>query len=370
MSSFFSAHRILSLVVLAAAAGWVGTGEFAAVGSGEAATTEEAEATTPVETKPLLRTVGAVVPVFIDHAREIRLSGATEADKDVVLAARASGIVAKLNVKQGAEVTANDLVVELEGPEANAAVATAKAGLAQATQQLDVGEKLFANGSLPELEITSRRANKAAAEAQLAQANAALDRLLLRAPFSGVVDSVAVEPGEWVQAGTPITTILSLNPILVKAEISERDISNVKVGSKALVRLVDGTEMEGTIRHLSHQASKDTRTFVAEVALPNADRAISAGMTAEVTLYAEPIPAIVVPRSVITLSENGEIGLRVVGADNLAQFQRVDLIDDTPDGIVVSGVPKNVRIIVAGQDLVRNGDEVIVTEQAAAELIQ
>jgi multidrug efflux system membrane fusion protein len=93
-------------------------------------------------------------------------------------------------------------------------------------------------------------------------------------------------------------------------------------------------------------------------------------MTAEVTLFAKPIPAIIVPRSVITLSEKGEIGLRIVGADNIAQFQVVALVDDTPDGLVVGGVPDDVRIIVAGQDLVRNGDEVIVTDPPAGELKQ
>jgi len=368
--SFFSTHRILSIVVLAAAAAWIGTGEFAAVGSSDAATASEPGEPVPAgagdaAAKPLIRTVGAVKPVFVQHAREIHLSGATVADKEVVLAARASGIVAKLNVEKGAEIAANDLVVELEGPEETASVATAEAALAQATQQLDVGEKLYANGSLPELEITARRAAKAAAEAQVAQAEAALDRLLLRAPFSGIVDSVAVEPGEWVQAGTPITTILSLNPIVVKTEISERDIANVSVGSKAIVRLVNGTTMEGTIRHLSHQASQVTRTFVAEIALPNEDRAISAGMTAEVSLFAQPTQAVIVPRSIITLSDKGEIGLRIVGADNIAQFLKVELVDDTPDGIVVAGVPDDVRIIVAGQDLVRNGDEVIATDPPA-----
>ncbi len=65
----------------------------------------------------------------------------------------------------------------------------------------------------------------------------------------------------------------------------------------------------------------------------------------------------IVPRSVITLSETGEIGLRVVGADNLAQFAPVQIIDDTADGLVVTGVPEGVRIITAGQDLVSNGEE-------------
>ena len=370
MATFFKAHRIAAIVVLVAAGAWVATGEFAAVGSEEAKPVDaSADAgSTPVAAAPApLRTVAAVVPVLADHAREIRIAGATEADKNAVLAARSDGIVEMLGVAQGQEVAADALVLKLVGADVAASVATAQASLAQATQQLDVGEKLFARGSLAELELTTRRAAKAAADAALQQAQSAEDRLLLKAPFSGVVDAVSVELGEWVQTGAPIATILSLDPIVVKAEVSERDVAFVAVGSTALVRLVNGVEMQGTIRHVAKQASVGTRTFVVDVALPNPGRKIGAGMTAEVRLYAPSVPAITVPRSVITISEDGKIGLRVVGPDSIAQFAAVTLLDDTGAGMIVSGVPEGVRIIVAGQDLVRDGEAVTVTEVSLAD---
>jgi multidrug efflux system membrane fusion protein len=72
----------------------------------------------------------------------------------------------------------------------------------------------------------------------------------------------------------------------------------------------------------------------------------------------------VVPRSIITLSAQGELGLRIVDKDDVAHFASVELIDDTPGGLVLAGVPADARIIVAGQDLVRDGEKVIVTEGA------
>ena len=239
--------------------------------------------------------------------------------------------------------------------------------LAQAKEKLQVGEALFAKGSLPELELTSRRADASAAEAALSQANAAQDRLLLKSPFAGTVDSVEVELGEWVQAGAPIATILSLDPIVVKAEVSERDVAFVANGSKAKVRLVNGVEMEGTIRHVSQQASEKTRTFAVEVALPNADHAIPSGMTAEVRLFAPPQDAVMVPRSIITIREDGVIGLRVVGADNVVSFAPVTILDDREAGLIVTDVPKDKKVIVAGQDLVTDGDTVVVSELTPAQ---
>ena len=370
MATFFKAHRIAATIVLVAAGAWVATGEFSAVGSQEAKAAEPGAVTVDASAPVVapLRTVAAVVPIFADHAREIRIAGATSADKSAVLAARSDGIVEMLGVAQGDEIAADTLVLKLVGADVAASVATAQVALAQAVQQLDVGEKLYARGGLAELELTTRRSAKAAADAALQQAQSAEDRLLLKAPFAGTVDSVAVELGEWVQSGTPITTVLALDPIVVKAEVSERDVAFVAIGGKALVRLVSGAEMEGTIRHVAKQASVGTRTFVVDVALPNPDHSIGSGMTAEVRLFATPVPAVTVPRSVITISETGLIGLRVVGADNLAQFAPVTLLDDTPAGMIVTGVPSGVRIIVAGQDLVRDGEPVTVTEVSAADV--
>ena len=365
MATRFRVHRFFAIIVFIAAAAWVGTGKFASVGSEEAhaAPAKASEAKAAAETSSTkLRTVAVITPVLADHAREIRVSGATGADKRAVLAARSSGIISALNVAQGDVVKAAQVVIKLEGSDIAAAVTTAEATLAQRTQELVVAEKLFARGNTAELRLIGVRANKADAEAQLSQALAAADRLNLRTPFSGVVDNVSVELGEWVQTGTPIATILALDPIVVRAEVSELDVGYVNTGDRTIVRLVSGVEMEGTVRFLAREASPLTRTFPVEVALPNPDRAIPSGMTAEIRLYTRPVRSVTVPRSIITLSTSGEIGLRVVNAENVTSFVAVKLIDDTPTGLVVTGVPEGVRIVVSGQDLVRDGETVSVVD--------
>lgn len=361
----FKAHRLIALIVLIVAGIWVGTGKFSSVGS-EAEDKAEADAQAPAEVVTA-RTVAAVAPIFTDYAREIRLSGVTQADKQAMLAARSAGIIASLGAEQGMDVAADTLILQLEGADVIAGVETAKAALEQAKENLAIGEALFKRGSLAEFELTSRRAAASAADGALAQAKAALDRLQLKAPFAGTVDSVTVEVGEFVQPGAPIATLLSLDPIVVKAEVSERDVGFVSAGSRAMVRLVNGVEMEGLIRHVAMQASQATRTFAVEVALPNADRKIPSGMTAEVRLYADKQEAVFVPRSIITISDTGDLGLRVVGDDKIAAFAKVDILDDSEQGLVVTGVPKDKLVIVAGQDLVSNGDKVEVTEMTVAQ---
>jgi multidrug efflux system membrane fusion protein len=363
-------HRTAAFVVLVAAGSWIATGEFSSVGSAQeasAATEGTAAVTSEAAPAPLLRTVSVADPVFVDHARPIRLSGITAADKRAALAARADGVIATLGLTKGGMVEAGTIVMTLEGPETLAQARIAEIALAQRVSELEVAEKLFAGGNTSETALTNARSNHAAAEAELNRARAAVDRLELKAPFAGIVDTLEVELGEWAQTGTPVATILSLDPILVKAEVSEIDLASVAVGSVAQVRLVNGTTMDGTVRLVAREASPTTRTFPVEIALPNPDLTLPSGMTAEVQLFAPAVRAVIVPRSIITLSDTGDLGLRVVGADNLAQFAVIKVIDDTPEGLVVVGVPDGVRIIVAGQDLVSNGDEVIVAPAVEAD---
>ncbi|MGL5010611.1 MAG: efflux RND transporter periplasmic adaptor subunit [Paracoccaceae bacterium] len=370
MPAFFKLHRIAAFVVLIGASAWILTGKFSSVGSAEDAPGKEnltPEAEAPQVATPIVRTVAVMAPAFVEHARTIRLAGTTGADKRVVLAARADGVINALELVKGAAIAEGTVVMTLEGPETVAQAEIAEIALAQRERELGVAERLFSGGNTPEVQLTSARSGRDAAQAELNRANAAVERLELKAPFAGIVDTVDVELGAWVQTGAPVATILSLDPILVRAEVSEVDVGSVEQGSAATVILVTGKKMEGVVRLVSREASAETRTFPVEIVLPNPGNAIPSGMSAEVELRTDPVRAVAVPRSVITLADSGELGVRVVGNDNIAHFVPVGIIDDTETGLVVTGVPDGVRIIVAGQDLVRDGDKVAVSETGVSE---
>lgn len=367
-------HRIAAFCVLAAATAWVATGEFSSVGSAGGETVEASSGAAPgaapasaadPSPAPVLRTVAAMEPVFVDHARRIRLSGITAADKRAVLAARTDGIIHSLALVKGGTVARDALVMTLEGPETLAQAEIAAIALAQRDGELARAEQLYSGGNAPEIEVTNARSARDAARAELARARAAVDRLELRAPFAGVVDTLEVEVGEWVQGGAPVATVLALDPIVVAAEVSELDLGSLAVGATAVVRLANGETREGSIRLIAREATAETRTFPVEILLANPGLALPSGMTAEVELAAAPVRAVVVPRSVVTLSDGGALGVRVVGSDNVAGFAPVKILDDTAEGLVVTGVPADRRIITAGQDLVRDGETVEVASAAA-----
>ena len=358
----FRFHKAAAIVVLIATAAWVATGEFSSVGSAADETEAPRPAEAEQEEQAPLRTVAVVTPPRVEHARAIRVSGHTDADKRAVLSTRAAGIIQELPIRLGSKVKAGDLIAKLEAEGKEAAVETARQMLAQREAEAEAARKLAERGSLPKLQLDNAISALAAAKSQLEAAEAELERNTLRAPFDGTIDKVNVELGSSVAAGAEVATILNLDPVLAKGEISERDLAHIKPGDKAEVRLVNGREVEGEVRYISRDASAATRTFAVEVAIPNPELNIPAGMTAEITLRAEPVDSTVLPRSVVTLSADGDLGIRAVDADNKVVFFPIDLVDDTPRGLVLGGIPADVRVIVAGQELISEGDTVNAVE--------
>lgn len=358
----FRFHKLAALIVLVGFAAWMGTGKFSSVGS--AATDTKAPEAAAEQPKAPARTVAVVKPPRVSHARAIRISGQTEADKRAVLATRVGGVIAELPVKQGQRVKAGDLVLMLDAEEKAAAVETARQVLVQREAEAAASQRLVESGNSPKLQADIARSALALAKSQLEAAQAELARNQVKAPFDGIVDRVPVELGSAVMAGSEVATILSLDPIVAKGEISERDLRYVKIGDTADVRLVSGETVQGTVRYISREASAATRTFRLEVAVPNAQHKVPAGMTAEITVRAEPADAVVLPRSVVTLSDSGDLGIRAADENGRVVFFPIDLIDDTANGLVLAGIPADARVIVAGQELVSEGD---VVEPVAAD---
>jgi len=356
-------HKIAAVVVLVGFAAWMGTGKFSSVGSAstEAEQTSDGEAkpAAPAEAAPKApRTVAVVVPPRVQHERAIHLSGQTQADKRAVLATRAAGIIEQLPVKQGDKVNAGQVILTLSAEDKPAMIDTAKQLVKQRQAELEAAQRLAKTGTLAKLSLDTAVSALAQAESQLKAAESDLERLTIVSPFAGIIDSVDVEVGSAVSQGAQIATLLSLDPVVVKGEVSERDLVYIKAGDKAEAQLVDGEKVTGTVRYISREATAATRTFRVEVAIPNPDDRIPAGMTAEITVRAAPADAVILPRSVVTLSANGDLGIRVADKDDKIVFYPIDLMDDLTNGLVLGGVPRDARVVVAGQDLVTEGDVV------------
>ena len=202
------------------------------------------------------------------------------------------GIISELPVKQGDHVKAGDLVLLLDAEERQPPSRCREGASTQ--RQAEGGGRAPGQGrqraeaAARQCALRARRGASAAGDGARPNSRATRSRRPSTASSTACRSSLAAS----IMAGGEVATLIALDPILGKGEISERDLRYLKIGDEAEVRLVNGETVKGTVRYVSRDATASTRTFPVEVAIPNADRRIPAGMTAEITLRAEPADAV------------------------------------------------------------------------------
>ena len=163
-----------------------------------------------------------------------------------------------------------------------------------------------------------------------------------------------------------VAEVIALDPMLAVAEVAERQLGEIKVGDDTEVHLVTGQTAKGIVRYVSPTASAGTRTYRVEVEVDNDDLAIPDGVTAEIEFKLAPVGSVRVPRSALTYSAAGELSVRIVGADGIVSSLAVGIVEDARDEVWVSGPTAGAKIIVQGQDFVKDGQEVGSVDASSA----
>jgi multidrug efflux system membrane fusion protein len=357
------ASRLTAIGMVAAATLWIASGHLMPHDSAEG---QAAVRANDQKEQALFRV--AVAPARVEpHAPTLTLSGRTEADRKVTVTARTGGVLTELRVKRGQQVAKDDVIAVLSDDARQAQVAQAEALVEQRKAELDAKRKLIESGALPKLDMVNLESQYKSAQASLELARAEFDRSVVRAPWAGVITDVPAEVGgaAFSMAGKEIATLVALDPMLAVVEVSERKLAGVKVGETAEVRLVTNQNVKGRVRYVSKSASATTRTYRVEVEMPNADRSIPDGITAEVVVSLKAEPATRIARSALTISSNGDIGVRIVDGEDKVQFVPVRIIEDQQDTMWLSGIKDGARIILRGQDFVREGQKVATVDAVA-----
>ncbi|MEL6751064.1 MAG: efflux RND transporter periplasmic adaptor subunit [Pseudomonadota bacterium] len=377
-------------------------GPEAAAPTAEVTETAEASSETAAPEDDRIKVV-VVESVAREIDSAVQLRGRTEASRQVEVRSETAGLVVSEPLRRGAFVEAGQLVCKLDPgtreaslaeararlAEAQAGVPTAEARVLEARAALDealindnAASRLSQDGFASETRVAQTRAGVEAAraatqsaESGLAAAQAAIesaqasvaaaekeiDRLTIKAPFSGLLETDAAELGSLLQAGSPCVTILQLNPMKLVGFVPEVDVDRVQIGALAGARLVSGREVQGKVTFISRQADMTTRTFRVEIAVDNTDLTLRDGQTADILISAEGTQAHLLPGSALTLNEAGTLGVRIADADDITRFVPVTLLRDTPQGVLLGGLPDSARVIVVGQEFVTEGVPVAPT---------
>ncbi|MEL6680880.1 MAG: efflux RND transporter periplasmic adaptor subunit, partial [Pseudomonadota bacterium] len=117
-------------------------------------------------------------------------------------------------------------------------------------------------------------------------------------------------------------------------------------------------ERTGTVAFLGTSADADTRTFLTEITVENADGVIPAGVSAEIRVPTGEVEAHFLSPAILSLDTDGTLGVKTVDGQDRVVFNRVEIVRAQTDGIWVSGLPESARIITIGQGFVNDGEVV------------
>ena len=182
------------------------------------------------------------------------------------------------------------------------------------------------------------------------------------APFSGYLETLRVEEGDFLNTGAVCAALIDPDPMLLVADIAEKDIAQVELGSEASAKLISGRYISGEVTFIASSADKNTRTFRVEISVDNKDRTIRDGVSAEIYIKGKQEAAHKISPAILSLNDQGKLGVRTVTADNRVEFKEINILEDTNSGMWVSGLGEEARIITLGQEYVFQGQTVNVKE--------
>ena len=366
---------VIAAAIAIVAGGWLATGQLQNGGTAPAAPAKDVNQA-EMQADPAATGAGQspevleqkIVRVQVttlsasEQQRAIVLRGRTQADRVVNVSAQTDGAVIEIKAEEGSVVKRGDVLAVLDGADRASRLEEARALLKQREIETGAAVKLAEQGFAPKLNLADMAAKVALAKAAVMAMEVEVGYLTIAAPIDGSLDERPAEIGQFLQRGDPVATIVDLDPIVIVGNATEQDVGLLSLSTRAGVRLLDGREYQGQVRFIAARADESTRTFRIEVAVANPDHQILDGLSAELTLPVGKVLAHHVSPAVLSLSEDGEVGVKFVDQSNVVRFAPIAIVREDRDGVWLAGLPSEVRLIVVGQDFVKEGQMVAPVE--------
>ena len=294
--------------------------------------------------------------------KTLKFSGFSEASRIVIIKSQVEGKVSSKTFEKGKFYKAGSQLVLVDPEDKIAKLKEMEALLNQRKKEYEVAEKLFEKGFRSEVKLSESRTNFENALALFEKSQVELNNTKILTPFDSTIEDSYVELGDYVKKGDNIAKIVDLDPIFIKINVTENEIDNLRLNQKTLIKISDKS-YKGHINYISKTSDPLTRNFKVEIQINNANKKIISGLSSEVIVNLSEEDAYLIPSSLISLDNQGKIGVKVV-KEKKVSFLTVDIISDTGNGYWInSNSNKNLEdymLITQGHEYVTEGENVII----------
>jgi len=302
---------------------------------------------------------------------QLTATGSLTPVNGAALSSEVSGIVDTVRFTSGTDVPAGAVLVTLR-PNNDAAVLAqlqAQAKLAAITEARDV--KQLAAQAISQAQLDTDRATLAADQAQVASQQALMAEKVVRAPFAGRVGITAVNPGQFIAAGSTVVSLEQLDPIYADFYVPQAELSAITPGQSISVKVdaFPGQSFTGTVAAVDAAVDPTTRNILVRASLPNPGKTLRPGMFADVSVATgTPANYVTLPQTAITYNPYGDTvfvvghGQDHAGKPALVAHEVFVTTGDTRgDQVeVTSGINAGDMVVTAGQVKLHNGSVVTI----------
>ncbi len=334
---------------------------------------------------------GKGVPVSVAPVQEqpiyqtVQLTGTVTSPRVATLSTSTSGLVSKIHADEGVSVKADDILLtldsklaELQWQSAMAKTEQAKNALQDAKRRLNEARMLTPQRSIAETLLRNLEAEVLEDQSVFEQMKAdekyqqeILQRNVLKAPFDGVVSKKLTELGEWVEPGDGVFEVVATDDLRLDFSVSEDYLAQVDADTRVTFMLNAYPEKaySGRIGTVVPVLDPGARTFLLRVLVDKADSRIIPGMSVNATLQ---VPTgrngLVIPKDAMLRYPDGRIIVWTVeeGEAGLVAAERVVQTGVSFDSFIEirKGLAINARVVVQGNESLRNGQQVFLTTSA------
>jgi len=306
------------------------------------------------------------------------ISGTLEPEREAVLRAQATGSVLQTYADQGQSVGAGTVLARIDASGVQDAYTSARAQVVAARNAADIAahdlarnEKLLAAGAIAERDIEQSRRASIAAQAALEDANSRLAgaqrqyrNTTVTSPFAGIVSERPVSPGDVVQPGTALFTIVDPSSMRLEASVPAEQLSMIRVGLPVAFTVsgYPGRQFVGHIVRVNPTADPTTRQVRIYVSIPNAGRTLVGGLFASGRMSSDTKTGLVVPATAVDVRGTAPFVVRVKGGKAEKVQVQLGLNDKTSETYeILSGLQAGDTLLLGAAQGITPGTPVKVT---------
>ena len=183
------------------------------------------------------------------------------------------------------------------------------------------------------------------------------NKVALFAPFSGILLDGHKIGGELIMPGEKVYELIDLSSLKIFGYINENEILSISYDNEVKVSIL-GEEIEGKIDYISPISDPNTKTFEIVVKVDNKNYRYKDGLSSMISIKKGEVLAHKISPSILALGNGGALGVKVINDESKVMFKEIQVIEDTSEYMLVTGLNQKEQIIVVGQQYVSNGEEV------------